>query len=155
MFPDSSKHKDSGPKRPATSEPDWRGFGTILVVDDEEPVRLFAALAVARFGFKVLQAADGKEALEILARNAQEISPGTEESIVCVILDLLMPRMGGADALREVRKLFPSLPVIISSGFCTEEVTGQFPKLTGVHFLQKPYQMNVLSEKLRELLPGD
>jgi CheY-like chemotaxis protein len=120
-----------------------RGSGTVLLVDDEETIRGIGAEMLKELGFAVITAADGREALEIFA---------SRSDIDAVLLDLTMPHMDGEQCFRELRQLDPAVKVIMSSGFNEQEVTGKFigKGLTG--FIQKPYRMSTLKNKLLEAL---
>ncbi len=129
----------AAPPRPRV-EQDWRGSGTILVVDDEEIVRETAKSTLEHFGYEVLLAADGQEALECLRRAPQ---------VGLVLLDLTMPVMSGEEALIEMRRLRPDLRVILSSGYNEIEAIRRFQGQGLSGFLQKPYTAEVLGEKVK------
>ena len=78
-----------------TDEDGWHGTVTVLLADDEEAVRAVAKRMLERLGFTVLQAADGREAVEVFEQHAEEIT--------CVLLDLTMPHLDGEEAFREMR----------------------------------------------------
>ena len=119
---------------------DFRGKGTVLVVDDEDIVRTTAKMALERYGYEVLVAADGAEALECL-RNTPQIS--------LVLLDLTMPVMSGEEALQEMRRMRPDLRVILSSGYNEVEAIRRFRGQGLSGFLQKPYTADALGEKVQ------
>ncbi len=123
---------------------DWKGAGTILLVDDEESVRSLGNRMLERLGFKVLIAVDGQQALEIFRELRDEI--------VLVILDLTMPYMDGEETFRELRRIDPKARVIMSSGYTESEITPRFAgkRLSG--FLQKPYTLDTLIQRLRDAL---
>ena len=124
-----------------TSTRDWRGSGTLLVVDDDSMVR-FAMTSVLRArGFTVLEAGDGREGLEIFAEHGSEIR--------AVLLDMSMPRMSGKEAFREMHRLHPEIPVILLSGY-PEEEEASYQGLAG--YLAKPFRPVALLAKLREIL---
>ena len=118
--------------------------GTVLFAEDEEAVRELGTLLLNSLGFTVLAAADGREAVELFQAHRQEI--------VCAMLDLVMPLMDGAETLRELRRLQPDLRVIICSGYDEQRVGSQLKGLGTVTFLQKPYQIADLADKLQALL---
>lgn len=120
--------------------------GTILVVDDEEPVRNLCKAMVEHFGYRVITAVDGEDALEVFQEHADEI--------VCVILDLTMPRMDGIAAYRELRRICPDLKVILSSGFNRQEATQRFTDQSLAGFIRKPYGLKVLQNELERVLKG-
>jgi PAS domain S-box-containing protein len=114
--------------------------GTVLVVDDEEMVRDLCRAIVEQVGFQALTAADGREALEIFHDHAAEI--------VCVILDLTMPWMDGVAAFRELRRIRPEVKVILASGYNEQEATQRFAGQGLAGFIQKPYRLQDLRDKL-------
>jgi CheY-like chemotaxis protein len=88
----------------------------------------------------------GEQALEVFRRHTADVT--------CVILDLIMPRMGGEEAFRELRQLNKEVKVVIASGYSESDIKEKFlgKGLTG--FLQKPYQLNDLQAVLQSFLPG-
>ena len=127
-----------------TEEKDWRGGGTVLIADDEETVCAVGKQMLDRMGFRVLTAPDGHEALEMFRKHANEI--------VCVLLDLTMPHMDGVDAFRAMRRLHPGVTVILCSGYNEQDATQRFAGKGLAGFIQKPYDMAVLREKLKKVL---
>jgi len=124
----------------------WQGSGTILVVDDEEPVRAVAERMLVRAGFAVLTAANGGEALERYRQH--------QDKIVCVLLDLTMPQMDGEETWRELRRLDPGVRVVLSSGYSEQDVLKRFADGGPPAFTQKPYRTAALLGKIREALEG-
>ncbi len=116
----------------------------VLVVDDEESVRALARSVLERLGYRVLQAADGLEALNLVRdlRGAVDL----------VILDQTMPRLSGLETLRELRRQAPELPVILTSGYEPGggPQGGNDSEADG--FLPKPYAPDALSRAVRILL---
>jgi CheY-like chemotaxis protein len=123
---------------------DWRGSGTVLLADDDKPIVTMGKTMLQMLGFDVLTACDGREAIDLFTRHKDEI--------VCVMLDLTMPRMDGVQAFQELYQINPDVPVIISSGHDEQEVARLFAGKRQVGFLQKPYRISGLSFKLRETL---
>jgi PAS domain S-box-containing protein len=121
-----------------------RGTGTVLVVDDEPVARGVARDMLIRLGYSTLTARDGQEALELLARDG---------GVDLVLLDLTMPRLDGPNTYRALRRRWPKLPVVFTSGYNH----GQLPKEMGERglFLKKPYRAAVLAEAVRKALAGD
>jgi PAS domain S-box-containing protein len=118
-----------------------RGEGTILVVDDEAVVQQTVKKALERFGYAVLMAASGPEAIEIFRR---------EHGRIClVLLDLSMPGMDGRETLAELRKIDGAVKVLISSGYSEAEVMEMFEPQSVGGFIQKPYRAADLTEKVR------
>ena len=121
----------------------WRGTGTILVVDDEENVRRVAVKMVEQLGFSAVQAGDGREGLMRFTET---------EGIVAVLMDLTMPRMDGAETFRELRLIRPEVKVLLMSGFNEQEAINRFTGKGLAGFLQKPFRIEDLQEKLRVIL---
>ncbi len=127
-------------------EKTFTGSGTILLVDDEESIRSLGRVMLERMGFSVYSAADGREAVDIFRKN--------RDRIICVLLDLTMPNMGGEETFRELRIIRPDIPIIISSGYNEDEVKGRFTGMNLSGFIQKPYHMNTLMEALKKVIDG-
>ena len=121
----------------------WRGAGTVLLVDDEETVRGIGSEMLKELGFCTITANDGRDALEIF-KNRPEIT--------LVILDLTMPHMDGEQCFRELRQMKPDVKVIMSSGYNEQEVTQKFAGKGLAGFIQKPYRLSVLKEVIRSLI---
>ena len=133
--------------RPGDASPlaDWRGQGTILLVDDEESLIALGARMLEHLGFTVLTAADGLQAVDLYRERGKEID--------LVLMDLTMPHMDGAEAFGELRRLNPDVRVVLASGYSHEDVASRFAGkgLDGV--LQKPYTLAKLRESLAGLMP--
>ncbi|MFH0995037.1 MAG: response regulator [Pseudomonadota bacterium] len=120
------------------------GSVTVLLVDDEEPVRKMARMMLTRLGVAVLEARDGIEAVAVFRQHRNEIG--------CVLCDLTMPRLDGWKTLEALREIAPGFPVILSSGFDKEQA------LAGIHsewpqaFLGKPYKAKDLREAILQVL---
>jgi len=127
--------------------PARRAGGTILVVDDEEMVRNLARRLIERAGFTVLTAADGAQAVQLYRQHQAEIA--------LVLLDLTMPRMDGQEAFRELRRISPSVRVVVSSGYSEEDATERFAGLGLTGFVPKPYQPGELIATLKKALDRD
>ncbi len=120
------------------------GAETILVVDDEEPVRNIMTDLLTQAGYKVLNASSGKEALDVYRSNQKEIS--------LVLLDLIMPEMGGRECGRKLLSLDPHVKIIVCSGY-TSEGRGVRDAVPGAKaFLDKPYEPIALLELIRKVL---
>jgi two-component system cell cycle sensor histidine kinase/response regulator CckA len=125
---------------------DVTGQDTILLVEDEEAVRSFAARALRLRGYKVLEAGGGEEALEI-------VKSGTEE-IHLLITDVVMPSMDGPTLVRHVKSLKPDLAVIFMSGYAEEAFRRNDENASDLHFLPKPFGLKQLAAKVKEVLSG-
>lgn len=120
--------------------------GTILLVDDEAIVIGVGKQMLEKLGFSVLTAASGKEALEIFKDNKGRID--------LVVLDLIMPGMGAGDTYDELRVLDPAIKVLLSSGYGVDEQTNEVMQRGCKGFIQKPFNMQVLSTKIEEIMKG-
>ncbi|MCJ2011346.1 response regulator [Methylobacterium sp. J-076] len=129
------------PRRPAT---DHTGQGTILLVEDEDPVRAVNSRALSARGYTVLEAASGLEALAIVRENAQPID--------LVVSDVVMPEMDGPSLLREVRKHQPHLKVIFVSGYAEDAFRKNLPEGEAFNFLPKPFSLKQLVETVKKTM---
>jgi CheY-like chemotaxis protein len=134
---------DPAPRR--VSGANWRGHGSVLVVEDEEGVRDVVARMLERMGYQVVAAEDGVSALERLEERGSPMA--------AVLLDLSMPRMGGSEALQHIRERFPDLPVVLMSGYTEQDVASELVDRAGgaVTFLQKPFLPEDLTGALRQV----
>jgi PAS domain S-box-containing protein len=145
------------PASPGAAEPapeatpaEHRGTGTILVMDDEEVVREVTGDMLHTFGYAVLAARDGREALEVFAA---ERAAG--RGFVGMIFDLTVPGgMGGLEALAEIRKLDPAVPVLVSSGYAEDPVVAAPQEYGFTASIAKPFRRSELAEVLRRHLPA-
>ncbi|CAN5139932.1 hypothetical protein BH10PSE12_BH10PSE12_32010 [soil metagenome] len=129
------------PKAPEKRGETW-GTGTILLVEDEDMVRNVAERALSRQGYTVLTAADGEQALEILAG-------GT--TIDLMISDVVMPNMDGPTMVGHARITHPDLPVLFMSGYAEEQLRKSID-IANVAFLPKPFSVSQLAEAARDTL---
>lgn len=120
------------------------GAGTVLVVDDEEIVRLTAKHTLERYGYRAMLANDGVTALE-----AYRDQPGL---ISLVLLDLTMPVMNGEETLRHLQTVNPRVKVLLSSGYNEVEAVQRFAGKGLAGFIQKPYTAAGLAEKVKDAL---
>ncbi|HEY0708738.1 MAG TPA: ATP-binding protein, partial [Polyangia bacterium] len=125
-------------------ESPYRGTETVLLVEDERAVREFVCRALESMGYKVLQAANGREAVEKMSR--------PHEPIDIVITDVVMPNMGGRELADRLTRLLPGLPVIFISGYLEQPVLRNDDSEREERFLQKPFNPMHLALTIRELL---
>jgi two-component system cell cycle sensor histidine kinase/response regulator CckA len=122
------------------------GSETVLVVDDEEPVQKLLRRILEQGGYTVLLVADGVEALELYTKLSTEID--------LVVLDIIMPQMGGRETYERLREINPGVKVLLSSGY-SENGQAQDILAAGARgFLQKPYDLGAVLRKVREVLDG-
>jgi PAS domain S-box-containing protein len=124
----------------------WQGSGTILLAEDEEQIKLVAKAMLETLGFTVIEASNGKEALELYRKNAADIN--------LVITDLGMPVMDGYQLFRELKALRPDLPIIISSGFGDTVVESRIARKDRAGSISKPYSFDRLREELKRVVEG-
>lgn len=132
------------PKKPHDNKAPLRGHERILVVDDEPSVLLLCKQLLQHLGYDVLTATDGRVAVDVFRQHG--------DSIDCVILDLMMPDMDGAEAHHALTALRPDVKILLTSGYNEEDIAQRFDgkRLAGI--MQKPYQLAALAKKLREIL---
>lgn len=133
-------------KQAAAPIKDLTGNERILIVEDEESVRAFAARALSVTGYEVLEAGSGEEALEVL----EEI----DGKLDLMISDVVMPEMDGPTLLIEVRKKYPDLKVIFVSGYAEHGVRQGLADDRSVEFLPKPYSLDQINSKVKDVLSG-
>jgi CheY-like chemotaxis protein len=120
-----------------------QGHETVLLVDDEEPLRTLGRAILQRHGYQVLLARDGVEAIETYFRENGRID--------LVVLDLSMPRLSGREALRHLRRIDPSVWVLFASGHNVETLTpAERTQMAG--FVSKPYRPSDLAAAVRAAL---
>jgi len=128
----------------AVVEDSWKAEGTVLLVDDEQMIRDVGLRMLERLGFSVLTASDGVEAVDLYVEHREEI--------VCVLLDLTMPRMDGQERFRRLREFNGDVPIVLMSGFNEQEVRQKFVGRGLAGFVQKPFQRADLRLQIKTLL---
>jgi CheY-like chemotaxis protein len=117
--------------------------GTVLVVDDENAVRDVARLLLESLGFRTLLASDGIEALAVYRKHRAQI--------VCVLTDLTMPTLDGEETFRELRRIDPGVRVLLMSGYNEQDAIARFIGKGVAGFIQKPFTLADLTQRLRSL----
>ena len=118
--------------------------GTVLLVDDEEVILEVGKDLLEALGYRVIMARDGKEAIEAFGKN--------QEDIDLVVLDMVMPIMGGSEAYDRMKEINPNIKVLLSSGYSIDGEAAEILERGCNGFIQKPFRMNDLSEKIWEIL---
>ena len=121
-----------------------KGNGMVLVIDDEEVVRNVTKRMLTRLGYTPILAEDGPQGVETYKKH--------QEEVVCVLLDMTMPRMSGEETLGHLKKLNPDVRVLLMSGYSEQEASNRFNGKGVSAFMQKPYTPQDLGEKLSEIL---
>jgi CheY-like chemotaxis protein len=116
----------------------------VLIVDDEEIVRNYAARALRALGYRVTVCADGREGLRTYESARGDID--------LVILDLIMPEFSGADVFREMKRIQPDVRVLLSSGFSRSRMADELLNEGAVGFLNKPFGLQEISAQMKRLI---
>jgi CheY-like chemotaxis protein len=132
------------PKAATPSEFFERGRETILLVDDEEGILAVSTALLTHLGYDVMNAKNGREALEIYRKKG--------ETIDLVILDMIMPGMSGGETFDLLKELNPEIRVILSSGYSLDGMASQIMEHGCRSFMQKPFTLSALSQQVREAL---
>jgi two-component system cell cycle sensor histidine kinase/response regulator CckA len=135
---------------PATALPaepvrEWAGGGRVLLVEDEDPVRMVAERALTRAGYTVTTASDGEEGLE-------KVEEGGEFDLI--VSDVVMPSMDGPAMAREIRKIAPDLPFLFMSGYAEDHLRREID-VDAMYFIPKPFSVQQLSDKVAEVLAAN
>ncbi|MBV9199209.1 MAG: response regulator [Alphaproteobacteria bacterium] len=123
---------------------DLSGRGTVLLVEDDDPVRIFGARALRNKGYKVIDAKSGEAALEFMSNGAEPID--------LLITDVVMPHMDGPELVREVRELHPDMKVIFISGYTEDAFRRRLHSDARIEFLAKPFSLKELAGKVQDVL---
>jgi two-component system, cell cycle sensor histidine kinase and response regulator CckA len=117
------------------------GTETILLAEDHDSVREMARQGLTHLGYRVLSATNGEDALHLCEHEIPSLA----------ILDVVMPRMGGAATAKQLRNRFPGLPIVFTSGYA-ESKSGNTSAIDNSNYLQKPYSPTSLSRMIRKVL---
>ena len=131
----------AAPQAPAPSLSELRGTETVLLAEDHESIREMARQALLSLGYRVLSAADGEEALRLCATERPALA----------ILDVVMPRVGGLAAAKQLLARFADLPILFTSGY-SQDSEGLVAASPHGRYLQKPYSPTSLGRVVREIL---
>ena len=123
---------------------DLTGVGTILLVEDEDAVRMFSSRALRDKGYRIIEASNGESALEFITKDAQTID--------LVITDVVMPKMDGPTLIEHIKKLNPKMKIIFISGYTEDSFRNSLAQDSEVHFLAKPFNLKDLASKVKEVL---
>ena len=123
---------------------DLTGQGTIMLVEDDDPVRIFGARALRNKGYRVIEAKSGEAALARIRNGAEKID--------LLITDVVMPCLDGPGLAREVRAIHPEMKVIFISGYTEDAFRRHLDSGGGIDFLPKPFSLKQLAAKVRDVL---
>jgi nitrogen-specific signal transduction histidine kinase len=134
------------PIQPAVPLPPLASGATILLVEDERPVRSTVRRLLERHGYRVLEAANGLDALELVTSRASEIN--------LVLSDMVMPGMGGTELAGRVRVIAPKLPVLLMTGYTEEAITRAGERPLDEHIIEKPFTLTTMLQKVSTAMNG-
>lgn len=127
-------------------EPVQGGSETILLAEDVEQVRLLGQRILEKAGYRVIPAADGEEALALYRQHSADVG--------LLLLDVIMPKMGGRSVLERVKEMTPEVKCLFVSGYSEEAIQSNFLAETGLKLLPKPYSSHELLRTIRAILDG-
>jgi nitrogen-specific signal transduction histidine kinase/ActR/RegA family two-component response regulator len=140
-FPATGK---SLPQKKEVAGQTLKGSENVLLVDDEDMVIDVGRQFLEKMGYQVLLASNGKEAIDIYKKNSDKVE--------IVILDMIMPDMGGGEVYDRLKEINPDIKVLLSSGYSIDGKAAEILKRGCDGFIQKPFNIADLSQKLREIL---
>ncbi len=120
------------------------GTETILLVDDQDAIWDFMIEALQTLGYTVILAENGLDAVEIYKSNPSKID--------LVILDMIMPKLGGHGAFYQIRAIDPNARILLSSGYVSEEEVNDILEQGAKGFIPKPHRISVIAEEIRRIL---
>ena len=126
---------------------DLTGSGTIMLVEDDDAVRMFGARALRNKGYRVVEARSGEDALELIRTAVDPLD--------LLISDVVMPQMDGPSLIREVRSHDPGIKVIFMSGYTEDAFRQRLDSDCDIHFLSKPFTLKQLAAKVKDILGGE
>jgi two-component system cell cycle sensor histidine kinase/response regulator CckA len=124
--------------------PDLTGAGTILLVEDEDAVRVFSSRALRNKGYNILEARSGEEALDVLAKEGDKVD--------LIISDVVMPQMDGPTLYKHVREKWPEIKFVFVSGYTEDRLREQFTSGETIYFLPKPFTLKQLAGKVKDVM---
>jgi two-component system, cell cycle sensor histidine kinase and response regulator CckA len=124
---------------------DLTGAGRVMLVEDEDAVRMFGARALRNKGYTVVEAASGEEAIDMLAN-------GEADAIDVLITDVVMPGLDGPSMIRQVRETHPEMKVVFISGYTEDSFRKRLDVADDIHFLPKPFTLHQLAAKVKEMM---
>jgi two-component system, cell cycle sensor histidine kinase and response regulator CckA len=145
LLPCNGKRTEAHSEIPTAVEQQFEPrSATILVVEDEELLRLSVAKALRKRGFFVAEASDGSAAMDVIRANTEDIN--------LVLLDFTLPGLSSREVFEETRRIRPDVKVVLTSAYGKETVEGSFAGLQVAHFIRKPFQLEALMSVLKEVL---
>ncbi|HPO91069.1 MAG TPA: response regulator [Victivallales bacterium] len=121
-----------------------KGTETILLVDDQDAIWDFMIEALQTLGYTVILAENGLDAVEIYKENPKKID--------LVILDMIMPKLGGHSTFYQIKAIDPDAKILLSSGYVSEEEVDDILKQGAKGFIPKPHRISVIAKEIRRVL---
>jgi two-component system cell cycle sensor histidine kinase/response regulator CckA len=145
LLPCTGKRTETHGEIPAAAAEKFKPHSaTILVVEDEELLKLSVSKALRKRGFYVVEASDGSAAMDLIRANT--------EGINVVLLDFTLPGLSSREVFEETQRIRPDLKIILTSAYGKETVEASFAGLPVAHFIRKPFQLEVLMSALKDVL---
>lgn len=141
---DTKKNSEKEQKIQKELTKDLTGAGTVLLVEDEDPVRIFSSRALQNKGYTVLEANSGEGGLDIIKDKG--------ENIDIIITDVVMPGITGPAMVEKIHETYPDIKVIFISGYAENAFMKTYGDSRKFHFLPKPFTLNQLAEKVKEII---
>jgi len=123
-----------------------RGTETILIVEDEAGVRNTIKRFLSRYGYRVIEAKDSEEAIELFEEYCGEIR--------LLLTDVILPRTSGINLMKTLKKTRPDLKILFMSGYTEESLTAREADIEELDFIQKPFSLIELVRRIRGLFDG-
>ena len=130
--------------KPTEPPPIIGGTETILIAEDDADVRKFTKHILEEFGYKVIEAVDGEDAINKFLQN--------KDKVHLLVFDLIMPKKSGKDAYKEIKKLRPDMKALFMSGYSKDVLAKEGILEEELHFILKPISPTKLLRKIREVL---
>ncbi len=137
--------QEAEPDQAISEKRDLTGAGRVMLVEDEDAVRMFGARALRNKGYTVVEAASGDEAIELLTN-------GEAGDIDVLVSDVVMPGMDGPTMIRQVRETHPDMKVVFISGYTEDSFRNRLGVSEDIHFLPKPFTLQQLATKVKEMM---
>ncbi len=128
----------------AVAEPVVAGNETVLVAEDDHAVRALTRVVLERSGYRVIEARDGEEAVTVFRQHAADLG--------LVILDVVMPKLGGQESFEQMRAIRADVPVLFSSGYSEDAVQADFAPGADMAIIKKPYAREALLKAVRDTI---
>jgi CheY-like chemotaxis protein len=132
---------------PARTAAAGSGRGWVLLIDDQETVREVCSAMLSTLGYRVSTAADGRDGVECYRRFGRDVD--------LVIIDMIMPNLGGRECFREIKTMNPDVRAILSTGFSIDGAVQEILDDGIAGFIQKPYRLEELSKVVSEAIGRD